>query len=301
MITLEPSKYLRYFSDIHQDFYVNAKKFSPNQLWNPEPLPEDKETTLILAGDLWHAKKIFTFANYSWLKELSSKFQHILIVLGNHDFWGGSFPTEYANFDRYKEQFGIDNLYLLQDNTIYIGNNKFIGATLWTNYNNKDSETIDHANFISSDLKYIRYIDPKFKGSFKKVHPKHFIEAHNVSLNYIFNNAHKDFPEQKLWVITHHPPTSLLVTDPELDQLTKGVVASSNYDERIAQSPIDFWIHGHNHQSGEGLIGNTKILSNTLGYLSEADYNEKLNSLYNPLIQMKLDACDYNSNLKRKP
>ena len=287
-IILEPAKYLRFYSDIHQDFYINSKKFQPSQLWYPEPLPEDNESILILAGDIWHAKKPFTFANFSWFKDLSSKFKYILIILGNHDFWGGSFPTEYSNFERYKEQFDIPNLYLLQDSSIIIGEHKFIGSTLWTNYNQKDADTISYSDSISSDLKYIRYIDPLYRGVFKRIKPKHFLEAHNKSINYIFENAIKDNEKQTLWVITHHPPSKSLITDPDLDYLTMGVVAN-DYDEKIINSDIDFWIHGHNHQSGKKLIGNTTIMANTVGYLSASAENAKLNPDYNPWIQIKLN------------
>lgn len=287
MIKLPEAKFLRFFSDMHQDFYINPKKFSPSHLWYPEPLPEDSETILILAGDIWHAKKPFTFSNFSWFKDLSSKFKYIIVILGNHDFWSGTFPTEYANFNRYKEQFDIPNIYLLQDNIINIGTHKFIGATLWTNYNERDPETIQNSEMISSDLKYIRYSDPNYRGTYKRIKPKHFMEAHAKSLNFIFENATKESEEQTLWVITHHPPSKALIDDPALDNLTMGVVAN-DYDEKIAASNIDFWIHGHNHQSGTAKIGNTLIMANTIGYLSASEENAKLNSKYNPWIQIAL-------------
>lgn len=287
MIYLEPAKFLRFFSDMHQDFYINPKKFDPNKLWYPEPLPEDKDSILILAGDIWHAKKPFTYSNFSWFKEISTRFKYILVILGNHDFWNGTFPTEYENFERYTKEFDIPNLYLLQDNIIHIGNHKFIGSTLWTNYNEKDIETISLSESISSDLKYMRYRDPLYKSAYKRIKPKNFLEAHNKSIKFIFENAIKDNEEQTLWVITHHPATSALINDPDLDEKTMGLV-TSNYDEQIASSPIDYWIHGHNHQSGQAKVGNTTILSNTVGYLSASDSNAILNSQYNPWIQIPL-------------
>ena len=298
MIQLEAAKFLRFFSDMHQDFHINSKKFHPSQLWNPDPLDEDKDTILILAGDIWHAKKPFSFSNYSWFKDLSTRFKYILIVLGNHDFWNGSFPTEYSNFERYKEQHDITNLYLLQDSMITIGNHKFIGATLWTNYNNRDYETIAYYDrdpsqlssneMFSSDQKYIRYSHPLYKGTYKRIRPKQFMEAHSKSINYIFENAIKDNSEQTLWVISHHPPSKALINDPDLDDTTMGIVAN-DYDEKIAASEIDYWIHGHNHQSGSAKIGNTTIMANTLGYISSPDENARLNPDYNPWMQLPLN------------
>ena len=109
-ITLEPSSHYRLFSDMHLDMYVQ-KKFQPSQLWEPEVLPEDSESTLILAGDIWHSKKPFAFSNYSWFGKMTQRFKYVLVVLGNHDFWGGTFPTEYKNFERYKNEQKLNNLF----------------------------------------------------------------------------------------------------------------------------------------------------------------------------------------------
>ena len=41
----------------------------------------------------------------------------------------------------------------------------------------------------------------------------------------------------------------------------------------IAESPIDAWIYGHSHTNIDTIIGNTKIISNQLGYVC---FNEHL-------------------------
>ena len=46
----------------------------------------------------------------------------------------------------------------------------------------------------------------------------------------------------------------------------------------IADSPINFWIYGHSHVSIEHTIGNTRLLSNQLGYIGygqEEDFDTK--------------------------
>lgn len=285
VLKLEPAKYLRLFSDMHLDFHV-TKKFNPNTLWMPEPLPEDKDTILVLAGDLWHAKKPFAFNNYSWMKVVAERFKYVFVVLGNHDFWGGHFPMEYQNFDRYKEAAGIENVYLLQDSIIVAGDYKFVGATLWTDFGSRNMDVIDNAQGYG-DFRYIKYTSPVYRGTFKKLQAKNLLEAHSVSKKFIFENAHKETPEQKVWVITHHPPTFALVNDPHLNELTLGVTAS-NFDEEIKSSQVDVWMHGHSHQSGEAMVGNTKIIANTVGYLSASALNKELNPLYNPWFQLTL-------------
>jgi hypothetical protein len=282
-IILEPSSHFRLFSDMHQDMYV-TKKFLPSQLWEPEPLPEDSESTLILAGDLWHAKKPFQFSNYSWFKSMSSRFKHVLVVLGNHDFWGGTFPTEYANFERYKNQQQLDNIHLLQDSMVLMGDYKIIGATLWTSLADRSHAIITQFNDQNNDLRYIRWNDPRYPNVYKHISAKPFLEAFNKSKNYIFENSKRDYPEQKIFVISHHPPVEALARDPSMTNIDFAI-DTNKLDDLIIQSDIDMWMHGHIHESGKALVGNTTILSNTVGYAISPDFNAKFNSEFNPWHQ----------------
>lgn len=273
-IKLLPSQYIRVYSDIHLDFDVTLKNFQFSMLWVPEELETDKNTTLILAGDLWHAQKTYNYYNESWIKNLSKRFQYIIIVLGNHDFWGGNFPKEYENYEKAFTEQNLNNTYLLQDSIIEIGNNKFIGGTLWTDYMSENSLVMEEAeNGTMKDYKYIRY-----GIAYQRIRAKHLLSAHNKTKNFIFTNAIKEYPEQKIWVITHHLPTIRSITD-NLDRYNKTLYENalyySNLDSEIKKVQIDYWIHGHHHQSQDYLIGKTRIISNPRGYTGE-------NTEYNP-------------------
>ena len=282
-ITLSASKYIRIYSDIHLDFDVTSKNFDFSMLWVPEALQTDKETTLILAGDLWHAKKPYDYDSQSWLKTLSEKFQYIIVVLGNHDFWGGNFPKEYDNYEKaFKEQ-NLNNVYLLQDNIIEIGNNKFIGGTLWTDYLDSNPIAMEMAeNGPMKDYKFIKY-----GIAYQRIRAKHLLSAHIKTKNFIFTNAVKEFPEQKIWVITHHLPTIRSIpeeylTDKRSKSMYENALYYSDLDAEIKKVQIDFWIHGHTHQFQEYFIGKTLIISNPRGYTGE-------DTLYNPWYLLELN------------
>lgn len=280
-VKLAPSQYIRIYSDIHLDFDIGNEPLNSSKLWMPEELETDMNTTLVIAGDLWHAKKPYSYKNESWIKSLSKRFQYLIIVLGNHDFWGGNFPKEYQN---YREAFKGQNLlntYLLQDNIIEIGKNKFIGGTLWTDYMSGNSHVMQIAeNGSMKDYKYIKY-----GIIYQRIRAKHLLSAHNTTRNFIFNNSIKEYPEQVIWVITHHLPTIRSIPEEYIGEHNQSIYQNalyySNLDSEIKKVQIDYWVHGHAHRVQEYFIGKTKIISNPRGYMGE-------NTLYNPWHLLEL-------------
>ena len=41
----------------------------------------------------------------------------------------------------------------------------------------------------------------------------------------------------------------------------------------IANSPIEYWIYGHSHRNIDKIIGNTRCVSNQLGYVSGNEHH----------------------------
>lgn len=262
-------KYIRIFSDIHLDFDIpnKIKNFSPDIIWTPPPLDSDKETILILAGDIWHAKKPFQYFGFSWFKKISEQFHTILVILGNHDFWGGNIKTEYAHYNNYVTEQNITNLFLIQNTTFKIGDLKFIGGTLWTDFNNLNDTTLQLASDNMNDYKYI-----KNGLSFSKLKPNHLLGEHRQTLDYIKENATKDYSTQKLWVLTHHAP-SLKSLHPDYKDdyfFHQNGLYASDLDYIMEENDqIDVWVHGHCHNFTYYKINNTKIISNPRGYRFE--------------------------------
>ncbi len=272
------AKYIRIFSDIHLDFDIpqKLKNFDPNDgIWTPSSMPKDKETILILAGDIWHAKKPFSFMGFSWFKKISQQFHSVIVLLGNHDFWGGNLKTEYDSYEKFISLQELNNVYLLQNKTIKFDGIKFVGGTLWTDFNGKNQETFYSAETTMNDYKYI-----KNGLTFSKLKPGHIYDHFHTTLNYIKNNTTKDSETEKLWVLTHHAPSFKSIHPEYMDDgfyLMNGLYASDLEYLMNPESNINVWVHGHCHHYQNYNINNTRIISNPRGYSFEnTGYNEEL-------------------------
>lgn len=50
---------------------------------------------------------------------------------------------------------------------------------------------------------------------------------------------------------------------------------ASEYGDLIADSRIDAWIYGHSHTNIDAEIGDTRIISNQMGYVFEEEHLTK--------------------------
>ena len=98
-------------------------------------LPDDMDTTLILAGDIHVGTRAFDFVT-----ELCARFRNVIYILGNHEFYGHDVPTIVDNW-RYIAK-NIDNLQVLEKDYVVVEDTIFIGGTMWTDLNNGDRKSV---------------------------------------------------------------------------------------------------------------------------------------------------------------
>lgn len=280
-------KYIRLVSDIHLDFDIDAfnkskfKSLPENKvtgemgwLWTPPVLNEDLDSTLVIAGDLWYERKFLTRKykdGTSWMKNMAKQFKYVVFVLGNHDYWKTNISTEIDGIKKelYKQELG--NVFVLENSTIVLDNVKFLGGTLWTDYNDHDTMLMMDAPNLMNDYKKMR------QGlKYGKAMPTHLYKIHKETKSYIFNSAIKDNPEQKLVVVTHMAPSEKSLEKRYIEKASPmSFLYVSNLEKEIAQSSIDFWFHGHLHEPVDYLLGTTRVVSSPRGYLGECsdDFN----------------------------
>ncbi len=271
-------KYLREFGDLHLDFDIKATRGwepfkDPLPCWVPTELPTDKETALIIAGDLWTSRKYLAFCGeHFWLATVAKRFYCVIFVLGNHDLWDSNISNEYNNVRNDLAKSGLTNVYLIQDSQIVIDNVKFLGGTLWTDMNKQDPLTrLSWQNAMANDRKYIT-----IGNAYHKIKESDVLAAHFKTRSYIFDNATRDNSNQKIVVISHHAPTNLSIDDRYADDTLRAGYYHSDIGNEIAYSEIDLWFHGHTHNSVNYLVHQCRVVNNPRGY----HYDDMLNKQF---------------------
>lgn len=263
--------YIKPYSDLHLNCYAKAGA----KLWTPKGDPKaDKKTALILAGDLWEGTRPLSHADSSWIAPLAERYRYVIIVLGNHDYWGenlNKFPTKFKNMIK---DMHLNNVYLLDDEAITLEGVRFVGGTLWTDFNKLDPFTMWRAKDYMNDYRYIR------KGEdYGKIFAQDILNAHRKTKNAIFNNAKKDDEVKKIVCVTHHSP-SFQSMAPQFAHLgdSNGYYHSELGNE-IVDTEIDYWIHGHTHNPTDYMIGNTRVINNAVGYYPFEDTEYEMDFL----------------------
>ena len=241
---------------------------APDLCWMPPPLDKDSETLLIIAGDIWTSEKIVTAKDSNdlvWIQKIAVQFAEVVIVLGNHDYWGGNIRNEVSKLRAGFEALGLKNVHLLENNTIIIDDIKVVGATLWTDFNKKTFSVLNAAPRVMNDYSRIK---TNHNGCYFDVPAIDIYNIHVKSERYIFENAFKDYPEQKLIVVTHMAPSEQSVNE----QYQRPECWQTNYlyytelGNKIAYTEIDYWFHGHMHDAVTYKIHNTVVACNPRGY-----------------------------------
>jgi Icc-related predicted phosphoesterase len=260
---------MRCFSDLHTEFW-NAKNLEEQLNLVVPHMHKDKETVAVIAGDLglFHRPEV-------WLKVLGllgKRFKSVIFVAGNHEFYNNDWID---NFNIRKISLPA-NVYLLENECCITTGIVFIGATLWTDFDN-DEYVMRTAEKGMNDFRIIKHKD----GS--RFTPEQSVNMFNRSKKFIFNQiAIAKREGSKVIVITHHAPSPLSISPRFKGDILNGAFMSDLSDKILVNGP-DLWIHGHVHSSHSYTIGDTQIIANPYGYK-----DVEVNTQYDPKLIIDL-------------
>ncbi len=239
---------IRYVSDLHLEgcpFYI-------------PPESTDKDSILVLAGDVCTAFNLGTTVK-NFFDAASHRFKHIVWVPGNHEYYRGHLQNSDIKLREFAKSYG--NISFLNGDTVILDDIVFVGATLWTDGNKGDYESMVRVERALNDYNLIR--------SGKDNHIlkiEETMELHNIHKKYIFDEVKKYKDDGwKVVVVSHHCPSELSSHPKWKNSFINGGFYSELRDE-IKQYQPDVWIHGHTHDSFNYRIGTTKVVCNPRGY-----------------------------------
>jgi predicted phosphodiesterase len=208
---------------------------------------------LVLAGDIITVKDtepLNHFLKY-WDKP-------VLYVMGNHEYYTYR-PMVDENL-RLKSYFAEQhpNVTLLLDEEISIDGVHFFGGTMWTDFVKANKKAMFTAEQQMNDFRHIMMK----RGQLLK--PADTIALHDAFKQKLLAWFAKDLLGPRV-VISHHAP----VAKPDSLYLNSALMPAFNatdMEQIIIDHKPNLWIYGHTHECDDQMIGQTRVLSNQLGY-----------------------------------
>lgn len=272
---------IRVFSDIHWEHDMNIKmKTNPeHRFWEPVPLEDDKDTTLILAGDLWNGEK-----SIDQIQEFHKRFLRVIVVFGNHDFWNNNHTLLYSLYKQELEFRGMNNVFLLNRDSLTFGDDIFVGCTLWTDMDSYNPYAIINApQIMYPDFKYIKISEEfdteTYMFTRKYMNQDYWLNQNKLDFDYI-KHVTKNNKNKNIHIITHYGCSARSIHQRFKEYGLSNYFFVNEYDEFIeSNGNIKTWIHGHVHNKFNYHIGNCNVITNPRGYPNENDEFDEI-SLY---------------------
>ena len=263
---------IRILSDLH----LEMSDFSVPQL------PGDSDTVLILAGDIAPFKLERLLKHF--LKKASAQFKAVVYVPGNHEYYMGTFPTDFHRFaGKYKDT----NIHILDRGKVEIDGVVFLGATLWTDLNNNDPALVEQITSYMADYREIsvpREGDEYF-GPQPRLSPQDTLREHAHSRQWLQTqlseieeaNALLIGNPKKTVVVMHHAPSHQSIAPIYQGNPFNGAFCSS-LDALFFKHCPDLIVHGHTHSSFDyelaGRDGKSaRVVANPRGYSRYANHS----------------------------
>ncbi len=233
-----PALRIRYMSDLHLEFSD----------YQPPPVDAD---IVVLAGDIHTGTEGLEWAARTFPDTI------VLYLAGNHEYYDQNLLTLMPALEDRASTLGI---HLLDNKEFVIGNVRFLGTTLWTDFELRGGG--DYAMQIAAegmnDYQLIRH-------GTRALQPADTRALHVAGRYFLEEKLQEPF-DGKTVVISHHAPSlRSLPMERQLDPLASAYASNLEALAELA----DFWIHGHTHERLEYRLGRCWVLCNPRGYQME--------------------------------
>lgn len=252
---------LREVSDVHTEFFGEDEIAEIANTRILPPMPDDKNTVLVLAGDIGAMSKPECLTNF--LDAVCPRFEMVLYIPGNHEYYHGDIDkTPIKIRDMTKD---IPNLYFdVAGGAITHHGPKFHMHTLWTDFDKENSVSMMEAGMRMNDYRMVT------KGK-RILRPEDTLALHKWHLGLLEERVSEGDV-----VITHHSPSLFSIPEEYLTDRVNGAY-HSDLNEFVLRKKPKVWFHGHTHTATTYKLGDTLVVCNPHGYGNQYKKNG-----YNP-------------------
>ena len=219
-------------------------------------MPKPWSDVCVLAGDIGLINR--PEAYYKFLAQIKRQFDHVILVLGNHEFYSMNYFDGLAEIKEIADTAGVHlmDIHYGTDN-LEIDGVTFWGSTLWTDFKKYNQSVKQYVGAGLNDF--------------------HVIDGFTTDMAY---NIHMNTVEKINWnadvIVTHHMPILREHTKFGISDISYGFCCT-DLEKKIATSKVKYWMYGHTHDNVANKINNTSIITNQTGYGME-----RLTTVYNP-------------------
>jgi predicted phosphodiesterase len=214
---------------------------------------------VVLAGDIHVGTRGLVWARAMFADK------PIVYVPGNHEFYRGDWTR---TLDEMRHVAAQCEVHLLEDAAVTLQGVRFLGCTLWTDFElfgrAKKDAAMAQSEAMLADYRYIAMAD-------RSLIPQDTVERHRQSRAWLESQleplrglgALADGRPSPTVVVTHHYPSIQSTALPYRRDLTSAGFGS---DLEALMGRASVWIHGHTHTSFDYVLGGTRVVCNPRGY-----------------------------------
>lgn len=250
------------------------------EVWGETPvgidLADSCPDVVLLAGDIDSDASCV-----HWAERAFPSIQ-TLYVSGNHE----SYCNRIDEVERRIEEACATSATVeyLQQKEVRIDGVRFLGCTLWTDFElygqDRRHEAMSASLRALNDYRLIRLTN----NGGRSIHPADTAEWHARHAFWLRQRLAMPFDGPTV-VITHMAPSSGSVAPRYQDDILSCAFASS-MEDLVAQA--DLWVHGHVHESFDYSIGRCRVVCNPRGYPGRAGQAE--NARFDPNYVVEVGA-----------
>ena len=225
--------------------------------------PINDADLVILAGDIGPPRQAA-----SWALRLDKP---VLYVLGNHEFYGGHIDTTAGELKRLCAGTRVQ---VLDNDECVIAGVRFLGTMLWTDFDLFGAGAARQAAMDEAQLRLRDFSRIRAGQAANEM----FTPADSVALFL----RQRDWLAQRLAaphagptvVVTHHAPSPRSI-HPRFAGSPLNACFVSDIEALAGAERVQWWIHGHTHDSFSYRVNGTRVVCNPRGY-ARGGVNENL-------------------------